>query len=179
MLSHQPQPGRYGLATFAAHGETALSHVLPAPPRRELAEFGPLPHAMPLVAQLGEEIPYVRVVVGHTGADVTVAGQGRLMRTESLQGSGIFPIRKIKAGGWSQRHWQQAAYETWRRNAAEVATAVAELAGRSDAEVIVVEGDARSVRCSSSICRNAGGSSWSPATPASTRPGPNRRRWTT
>jgi hypothetical protein len=144
VLSRPPQPGRHGLAAFAAHGEVVLTRPLSAPPRREIAVFGPLPHAMPLVAQLGEEISYVRVVVDHTGADVTAAGPGRLVHDETVEGTAQFPIRKVNAGGWRHRRQQQAAQESWRRNAGDAAAAVADLAERYDAEIIVVAGEPRS-----------------------------------
>jgi hypothetical protein len=144
VLSHPLQPGRHGMAAFAAQGEVILTRSLSAPPWREIAVYGPLPHTMPLVAQLGEEISYVRVVVDHTGADVTVAGPGRLVRSETVQGSAQFPIRKANAGGWRHRRQQQAVQESWRRNARDAATAVAELAESYDAEIIVVAGEPRS-----------------------------------
>lgn len=144
VLDRPQLPGRHGLAVFAARGEVALARQLDAPPRREIAAFGPLPHAMPLVAQLGEQIPYVQVLVDHTGGFLTGTGPGRLVRTASVEGSQDFPIRKSNVGGWQQSHWQQAAQDSWQRNAGEVAMAVAELADGCDAEVIVVGGNARS-----------------------------------
>ncbi|MEV0136238.1 Vms1/Ankzf1 family peptidyl-tRNA hydrolase [Dactylosporangium sp. NPDC050688] len=144
VLERPQEPGRHGLAVFAAHGAVALAQPLDAPPRREIAAFGPLPHTMPLVAQLGEQIPYVQVLVDHTGGFLTGTGPGRLVRTASVEGSQDFPIRKSNVGGWQQSHWQQAAQESWQRNAGEVAVAVAELAEGCDAQVIVVGGDPRS-----------------------------------
>src|SRR4051794_6108936 len=54
---HPYRSGRYGLAIFASGGEVALVETLPAPPATDLATWGPLPHAMPMVALRGEEIP--------------------------------------------------------------------------------------------------------------------------
>jgi hypothetical protein len=138
------RPGPYGLALFAAHGDVALAETLHGPPRREIADFGPLPHIMPLVAQLGEELPYLQVVVDHTGGRIEAAGAGRLRRTEAVAGRADFPIRKVRPGGWSQPRYQQAAEESWRRNAGDVAEAVIAAAERTDAEIIVVAGDPKS-----------------------------------
>jgi hypothetical protein len=139
VATQRDQPG-HGLALFASQGAVALRHPIDAPPRRPLARLAALPHVMPLVAQLGHQIPYLRVVVDHTGGDIEAAGAGRLVRHYTVDGSADYPIRKVKAGGWSQSHHQRAADEAWRRNAGVLASAVAELADRYAAEVIVVAG---------------------------------------
>ncbi|MEV4642706.1 Vms1/Ankzf1 family peptidyl-tRNA hydrolase [Actinoplanes sp. NPDC049548] len=140
---HPYQPGRYGVAVFATEGEVALFETLPAPPATDEAAYGPLPHAMPLVAQRGEEIPYVTVLSDRTGADVTGLAVGGVPRHREVKGGESFPLRKVNAGGWSHRRYQQAAEETWKRNAGDVAAAATELAQAVGAEVIVVGGDAR------------------------------------
>ena len=144
VAGHPYQTGRYGLALFASQGDVALVEPMSAPPPVELATFGPLPHAMPLVAQRGDEVPYVRVLSDRTGADVTGLSVGGAPRREKVTGSESYPLRKVHAGGWSHRRYQQAAEETWKRNAGDVAAAVTELAKTVGAEVIVVGGDVRS-----------------------------------
>jgi hypothetical protein len=138
------RPGRYGLALFATGGDVALVEPLPAPPPVDLAAYGPLPHAMPLVAQRGEEVPYVRVLSDRTGAEITGLTVGGAPRTREVRGSGTFPMTKVHAGGWSSRRYDQAVEETWKRNAGDTAAAVTELAAAVGAEVIVVGGDVRS-----------------------------------
>jgi Bacterial archaeo-eukaryotic release factor family 2 len=140
---HPYQPGRYGLAVFAAEGEAVLVETLSAPPPSDHATFDVLPHAMPLVAARGEEVPYVKVLSDRTGADVTGLDVGGVARHREVKGSESFPIRKVNAGGWSHRRYQQGAEETWKRNAGDVAAAVTELAKTVGAEVIVVGGDMR------------------------------------
>jgi Bacterial archaeo-eukaryotic release factor family 2 len=140
---HPYQPGQYGLALFASGGEVTLVETLPAPPAFDEASYGPLPHAMPLVAQRGNEVPYVRVLADRTGADVTGLTVGGAPRRREVKGSDSYPIRKVKVGGWSHRRYQQAAEETWKRNAGDVAAAVTDLAKAVGAEVIVIGGDVR------------------------------------
>jgi hypothetical protein len=140
---HPYQTGRYGLAVFGRAGEAALVETLPAPPAEEIAAYGTLPHVMPMVAQRATEIPYVRVVHDRTGADVTGLAVGGAPRQTTVKGSDSFPIRKPNVGGWSHRRYQQAAEETWKRNAGDVAAAVVELAKTVGAEVIVIGGDVR------------------------------------
>jgi hypothetical protein len=140
------QPGRYGLAIFARAGEVALVEVLSAPPPADQAHYGPLPHAMPLVAQRGEEVPYVRVLADRTGADLDGLSVGGASPHHQVTGSETFPLRKVNTGGWSHRRFQQAAEESWKRNSEDVAAAAAELAESVGAEVIVVGGDIRAVQ---------------------------------
>lgn len=143
---HPTQPGRYGLAVFATGGETVLVEPLPRPPAADEATFGPLPHAMPLVAQRGEEVPYVRVLADRTGADLDALGVGGAARHREVTGGETFPLRKVNAGGWSHRRYQMAAEEAWRRNADDSTLAAVELAETVGAEVIVVGGDVRAAQ---------------------------------
>jgi hypothetical protein len=143
---HPHQSGRYGLAIFANAGEVVLLETTPAPPATDQAQFGPLPHVMPLLAQRGAEIPYVRVLADRTGADLEGLSVGGAPRRRTVSGSETFPLRKVQVGGWSHRHYQLAVEEAWKRNAADVAAAAVDLAEEVGAEVIVVGGDVRAVQ---------------------------------
>jgi hypothetical protein len=143
---HPTQPGRYGLAVFAADGEVAMVQTLPAPPPADMAFLEPLPHVMPLLEQRTAEVPYVRVLADRTGADLDALSAGGAPRHREVAGSAEFPLRKVRVGGWSHRHYQQAVEESWKRNAGDVAAAAADLAEAVDAEIIVVGGDVRAVQ---------------------------------
>jgi len=140
---HDPMPGDYGLAAFAADGEVVLTEYLSAPPMKDLAAQGPLPHTMPLVAQRRDQVPWVRVLASRTGADVDGVSAGGVPRHAHVTGGNQWPIRKVHPGGWSQLHFQHAAEQAWRRNAEDAAAATAELAERVGAEVIVIAGETR------------------------------------
>jgi hypothetical protein len=142
---HPYRSGRYGLAVFASRGEAVLTEPLPAPPPADLAAWGPLPHAMPLIAMRGAEIPYVRVLAGHTGGDVTALAAGGTPRRRHVPGGESFPVTKVHAGGWSDLRYDHAVEEAWKRNAGDVAAAAADLAAQVGAEVVIVAGDPRSV----------------------------------
>ncbi|MEU4399450.1 baeRF2 domain-containing protein [Micromonospora orduensis] len=140
---HDPMVGDYGLAVFASHGRVVLSEYLSAPPLRDLAHYGPLPHVMPLLAQRGEQVAWVRVLADRTGADAVAISAGGVPRRAHVAGRESFPLRRVQPGGWSQSHHQKAAMEAWHHNAGDVTAATVELAEKVGAEVVVVAGDVR------------------------------------
>jgi hypothetical protein len=137
---HPYQPGRYGLAIFANAGEVALLEPLAAPPPGDEAHYGPLPHAMPLVAQRGEDVPYLRVLADRTGADLEGLAVGGAPRRREVTGSETFPLRKVHVGGWSHRRYLQAVEESWKRNAGDTALLRA-IAGTRAQHVLVGPGE--------------------------------------
>ncbi|WP_433266500.1 Vms1/Ankzf1 family peptidyl-tRNA hydrolase [Micromonospora vinacea] len=146
-LRDQPaRAGRYGLALFARAGQVPLVEPLPAPPPSDEAHHGPLPHVMPLLAQRGEEVPHVRVLADRTGGDLDATTADGTPRQRTVEGGETFPLRKVQAGGWSHRRYQQAAEVSWERNAGDVAAATVDLAESIGAEVIVVGGDVRAAQ---------------------------------
>jgi hypothetical protein len=143
---HEPRPGDYGLAAFATDGEVVLTEFLSAPPRRDLAAYGPIPHTMPLVAHRGEQVAWVRVLVDRTGSDIDALSAGHVPRRAHVRGAGRYPLRRVQPGGWSQSRYQREAMTSWKRNAADGAAATAELAETVGAEVVVVAGDPQARR---------------------------------
>jgi hypothetical protein len=141
ILNHRPVPGRYWLAAFGARGEVALIEPIAATPLDHVAMFGPLPHAMPLVVGYGEQIAWLRVVVDRTGADLAGATLGGAPRHGQVHGHWMYPIHRVKVGGWSAPRYQRAAMMTWEHNAKEIAQAVADLATEMNAEVLIVAGE--------------------------------------
>jgi hypothetical protein len=140
---HEPWPGEYGMAAFATGGKVVHTEYLAAPPRKELANYGPVPHTMPLVAQRGEQIAWVRVLADRAGADVDAVSAGGVSRQVHVRSAESYPIRKVQPGAWSQSRFQREAEMAWHRNAGDSAAATADLAEAVGAEVIVVAGDER------------------------------------
>lgn len=137
------EPGPHGLAVFASAGEVVLARDFPRPPVQDHACHGILPHAMPLAVALGEEVPWLRVVVDRTGASISEVVAGSTPRTSTVQGGETYPLTKSKPGGWSAPRYQRAVEEAWDRNAGDVAKAVTDLATRTGAEVVILAGDVR------------------------------------
>jgi hypothetical protein len=138
---HTEVPGPHGQVIVAAGGRLRLDTVLPAPPRRETARWAPLPHLMPMIAQLGPVVPYVLAVVDRTGADVTVHGP-RGDESQTVQGDET-DVHKVKVGGWAQDHYQNRSENLWDANARQVAEVVESGVKRVAAQVVVVTGDVR------------------------------------
>jgi hypothetical protein len=140
---HDPMPGDYGVAVFATGGRVVLSEYLTAPPLRDLATWSALPHTMPLVAQRGEQVAWVRVLADRTGADAVAVSAGGVPRRAHVQGRESWQLRRVQPGGWSQSRYQRAAMEAWHHNAGDAAAATVELAEKVGADVVVVAGDIR------------------------------------
>ncbi|WP_089157875.1 baeRF2 domain-containing protein [Micromonospora sp. NBS 11-29] len=140
---HEPMPGDYGIAVFASRGRVVLTEYLSAPPLRDLGTWAALPHTMPLVAQRGEQVAWVRVLADRTGADAMAVSAGGVPRRARVTGRQSRQLRRVQPGGWSQSRYQRAAMEAWHHNAGDAAAATADLAERVGADVVVVAGDIR------------------------------------
>jgi hypothetical protein len=138
---HREQPGPQGQVLVAAGGDVRLDSLLPRPPRRETARWAPLPHLMPLLAQLSPVVPYVLVVVDRLGADIRAVGAHGAW-SEEVDGRD-WPVHKAGAGGWSELRYQHKVEETWQENARQVADAVATGVRRAGARLLLVAGEVR------------------------------------
>ncbi|MGN6333468.1 MAG: baeRF2 domain-containing protein [Motilibacteraceae bacterium] len=144
VVGFDPQhPGPQGQAVVAAGGRVLLVEHLPAPPRREVARWSTVPHLMPLVVQRASVVPHVVVVADRIGAEVTAYGPGGEAH-EEVEGSDLY-IRKVQAGGWSQRRYQDTAEEMWKHNADQVAQRVDALVKETGARLVVAAGDTRAL----------------------------------
>jgi hypothetical protein len=141
-LVRDPASAAPGQAVFLAEGRIAYAEALPNPPRRQTARRSPLPHVMPLLAQRGENVPHLRVIADHTGADVLViaAGSPRELTVEAE----TWPLQKTAQGGWSQKRYERNVELTWERNALAVAKVIDDEVRRLGAELVVLAGDPKS-----------------------------------
>ncbi|MEH0936183.1 baeRF2 domain-containing protein [Micromonospora psammae] len=140
---HDPMPGDYGVAVFATQGRVVLTEYLTAPPLKDLAVWSSLPHTMPLVAQRGEQVAWVRVLADRTGADAMAVSAGGVPRRAHIQGRENHQLRRVQPGGWSQSRYQRSAVEAWHHNAGDTVAATVQLAENVGADVLVVAGDVR------------------------------------
>jgi hypothetical protein len=131
-----------GRAVFARNGAVILTGALDAPPRRQIARLAPLPHLMPLLAQLRPLIPHVRVSATREGGEIVAVGGTGAEWRDTVEGR-TWPIHKTSVGGWSQDRYQRSVEETWDENAKALAGQVATTADRIRAQHVIVAGDVR------------------------------------
>jgi Bacterial archaeo-eukaryotic release factor family 2 len=120
-------------------------HVEHGPATRELVRWAALPTLLPLLRWRQDNPPHVVVLADRHGADIL----GLRLEEPPLQaeaGGEEWPIRKVSAGGWSQRRVQNRAENTWEHNAKDVAEEVATVADRIGAGLIVAAGDVRALQ---------------------------------
>jgi hypothetical protein len=110
------------------------------------AMWASAPRLLPIVRWRQSEPPYVVVMIDRTGADLFgfVRGLPDAIRGE-VEGDHD-EIRKVQAGGWSQRRYQQRAEDSWEQNAEKVAERVVRLAEDIRPVFVAVAGDVRAVQ---------------------------------
>lgn len=131
----------------AAHGQVHLAISLPQPPPQDHEiTVGPLPRLVPLADALALQIPHLVVLADRTGADVLAYTSGpEPAETESTDNT-RFPQRKVHAGGWAAKRYDNDVQETWEQSAREVATLIEKVARDIDARVIAASGDDRALQ---------------------------------
>jgi hypothetical protein len=103
----------------------------------------PLPWFAPVVSARQSRVEHAVVRVDRTGAELEIVGGGEVQEEREVQGRTIH-IRKVGAGGWSQRRYQERAEQGWRANAEEVTDEVVAILRDGDADVVLVGGEQRS-----------------------------------
>jgi release factor family 2 len=110
----------------------------------ERASWAPVPRLLPILSWRQSEIPFVVVLTDRTGADIFGLRRGSPELHAEVEGEHDV-IRKVQAGGWSHRRYQQRAEDSWHENAEQVAGRVTRLTDRIKPAFIVVAGDVRAV----------------------------------
>ncbi|WFB11107.1 hypothetical protein LRS74_31760 [Streptomyces sp. LX-29] len=126
--------GRHGQALFATRGRLVLVEELPEPPPRDVARFGPLPHALPVAVQYAPDIPYTAIVLERLVPPDADGTEEVVVEVES----GRWPMSRALPG---PSDLLRVAVEDWRLELPGIVRHLAELAGQADAEAIVVGAD--------------------------------------
>lgn len=133
-----------GLAVVVrADGEVHVEHAAGAP-ASELVRWAPVPSLVPVIEWRQASPAHVVVLADRRGADIVAVRLDRPDVHREAGGDDV-AISKVRAGGWSNRRYQDRAENTWEKNADDAAAQVAALAGRVDARLVVVAGDVRAV----------------------------------
>lgn len=109
------------------------------------AGYDSLPRLAPFIVWRQANLPYVVVLTDREGADIEAYVPGGEDLDLEVKGD-TFPIRKVSAGGWSMRRYQNRAENLWSKNAKQVADEVERVANEIGAPLIVVAGDVRATQ---------------------------------
>ena len=137
---------RGGSLAVVAAEDGGILHVEhgPTPPIRDVGVWDALPRLGPVVEWRQSIVPYVVVLADRRGADLSAFSPSMPdLHMETEPGPG--PDRKVGPGGWSQRRYQQRVENSWEENAAEIAVQVTRLVEATEARLVVVAGDVRTV----------------------------------
>jgi hypothetical protein len=127
----------------ASDGSVVLDQALVDAPTREVAEWSPQPHLLPVLRQLPGRVPHIVVLTDRVGADITYMGPtGEVEEEETVDGDG-FQIRKVQVGGWAHHRFQHNAENKWVHNSDGVAAQITSMARRLGPRFVLVAGDIR------------------------------------
>jgi len=135
--------GPVGRVMLATADGLQLDLVLPTPPAEE-ATTGPVPHLMPLVRALADDVRYVLVELDRAGADITVTSTTgvRAYDVHSVEG-GHDLLHKGSGDNRAEHRYQRSVQDSWDHNAAAVAADLADLVRREHPDVVLLTGDAK------------------------------------
>jgi peptide subunit release factor 1 (eRF1) len=133
--------GPVGRVLLATADGLQLDLVLPAPPAEE-ATTGPVPHLMPLVRALADDVRYVLVELDRAGADITVTSTAGVHAYDvhSVEG-GHDLLHKGSGDNRAEHRYQRSVQDSWDHNAAAVAADLADLVRREHPDVVLLTGD--------------------------------------
>ncbi|MBX3286885.1 MAG: hypothetical protein KF703_16170 [Actinobacteria bacterium] len=141
-------PGSAGAVVVAEAGRIALVEALDVTPRHPGVHYGALPVLGAVLERRSADIPVVTAIVDRTGADLSwsapLPGGATAAGRAEVQGEATF-IRKVQAGGWSHRRYQQAAEANWEQTAGEVARTIGSTVDDIRARLVILGGDERMV----------------------------------
>ena len=134
-----------GLAVIADAKQIVHVEHGPSLGRNDEATWGPIPRLLPIIRWRQSEPTYVVVMTDRTGADLFGFRRGSPELHAEVEGEDN-EIRKVQAGGWSQRRYQQRAEDSWEKNAEQVAERVTRLVEQIKPVFVAVAGDVRAVQ---------------------------------
>lgn len=133
-----------GLAVIADARQILHVEHGPALGRNDEATWGPIPRLLSIIRWRQSEPSYVVVMIDRAGADLFGFRRGSPELHAEVEGEDN-EIRKVQAGGWSQKRYQQRAEDSWEKNAEQVAKRVTRLVDQIKPVFVAVAGDVRAV----------------------------------
>jgi peptide subunit release factor 1 (eRF1) len=141
-----PDAHMYGnaLAVIATRARVRRVEHLDWPVREEVARCASLPSVAPLIEAAQARVRHLIVVVDRRGADLLLIDGTEIEETEAVR-EDRYPIRKVKAGGWSEPRYQQRAEKNWDTEAHDIATHVTQTVDEHDPRLVLAAGDIRMI----------------------------------
>jgi hypothetical protein len=136
--------GDVGQLLVATADGIALDLVLPRPPVRESASWGPVPQLLPAVRALNGRLSYVLAEVDSAGGAIHVVTPWGEAASEEVRGDHDV-LHRVPGGGWSHRRYQRRVEDSVARNADEVARALAAIVREHRPDLVLVGGEEKAV----------------------------------
>jgi len=137
--------GKVGRLVVATAAGVALDYLLPEPPVREQATWGPVPDLLPVVRALSAMTSYLLAEIDSAGADLhVVSADGSSLEAATIEGEHDV-LHKVPGGGWAHRRLQMRVEDSIARNAGEVAEALAREVRRHSPDVVLLTGQDKPV----------------------------------
>ena len=125
----------------ASQGHLVLDVGMDGRPRRESSSFGPVPRLMEVVRGLDGKETHAVVRLDREGADIEVIDpNGAIVTATDVTGEHD-ELRKVGAGGASQRRFQARAEDSWKHNANQIAAELDRLVRRLRLGAVFLEGE--------------------------------------
>ena len=136
----RPPVGRSGRGVIAAGSTIVVDQHLSVPPVTTILRLSDLPYILPVVEHGIPHTSYVLVAVDHTGADISVHGDGT-SASETVEGS-AYPVHKAhKADTAGYGGPQGRVEEAVRKNIREVAEHLTRITDETAADVVFITGE--------------------------------------
>ena len=120
-----------------------LAEPVSTRPATDVVNVAPLPDLLPLVSDLGSQVPHVVVHTDRTGADVEAFFDTNQVAEEVTVKGRTLHLKKVQGGGWAHHRYQHRTENQWRENAKEIRETAMQLAEQVGAELIIGVGDER------------------------------------
>ncbi|GAA1972034.1 Vms1/Ankzf1 family peptidyl-tRNA hydrolase [Catenulispora subtropica] len=138
--------GTEAKAVFIGADGSSRLFPIPGAPGEDRVIASAVPHLTPLLAWWQTHPAHVVAVVDRAGADITVFPAGDHSPTSTTVTGPDDEIVRTAPGGPAQPRYQRRAEDSWKHNAGHDVEAIAAALERSDARLLLVAGDIRTIQ---------------------------------
>ncbi len=142
------QPAPVARVVVATPDGVAYDQVAVAEVPNPVATWDALPDLGSWIAARDASMPFVLVLVDHTGGEISLwdSGMPRPTDTTTVEGDELEHVHKVRDNvGWAAYRMQQTTDNVWRHNADKVAEEVTRLIRDHGHDLVLVGGDPTSV----------------------------------